>query len=71
MVQVLLAKLKTTLNESCENCFEPIFTETLVLLGVKKNVVTDRVIDLIILLAKYYIFLMQIEGIHTHYKNIY
>ena len=56
MVQVLLAKLKTTLNESCENCFQPIFTETLVLFGVKENVVTDRTIDLIILLAKYYIF---------------
>ena len=47
---------KTTLNESSENCFEPIFTETLVLLGMKENVVPDRVIDLIILLAKYYIF---------------
>ena len=56
IVQVFWAKLKTALNESCENCFEPIFTEMLVLFGVKENVATDRVIGLIILLAKYYIF---------------
>ncbi|WP_419627691.1 hypothetical protein, partial [Thiolapillus sp.] len=62
IVQVFWAKLKTALNESCENCFEPIFTETLVLFGVKENVVTDRVIDLIILLAKYYIFKCKLQG---------
>ena len=61
-VQLFQAKFKTTLNESCENCFEPICTETLVLFGVKENVVTDRVIDLIILLAKYYIFLCKLQG---------
>ena len=62
IVQVFWAKLKTALNESCENCVEPIFTETLVLFGVKENVVTDRVIDLIIILAKYYIFKCKLQG---------
>ena len=62
IVQVFWAKLKTALNESCENCFEPIFTETLVLFGVKENVVTDRVIDLMILLAKNYIFNANCRG---------
>ena len=41
IVQVFWAKLKTPLNESCENCFEPMFTEMLVLFGVKKNVIVQ------------------------------
>ena len=42
IVQVFWAKLKTTLNESCEKNFERIFIETLVLFGVKENVAADK-----------------------------
>ena len=61
LTQIFWTNLKLALNESCVHCFGTIFTETLILFGHKDNVVTDKVLDLLIMLAKfYYIYNMYI-----------
>ena len=48
--------LQRTMIQECMNCENLIFHEELVLFGIQQNVVTDRILDLIILMAKLYIY---------------
>ena len=54
------------LYTSFTHCTDIIFSKELVILGSKANVVTDRVLDLCILLAKYTIFIAKLHGIIPH-----
>ena len=54
LTQIFWTNLILALNESCVHCLDTIFTETLILFGHKDNVVTDKVLDLLIMLAKFY-----------------
>ena len=47
-------------------CTNIIFSKELVILGSKANVVTDRILDLCILIAKYNIFISKLHGTIPH-----
>ena len=54
------------LHNSFTNCTDIIFSKELVILGSKANVVTDRILDLCILIAKYNIFISKLHGTIPH-----
>ena len=56
------------LHTSFTHCTDIIFSKELVILGSKTNMVTDRILDLCILIAKY-IFISKLHGTipHLHY----
>ena len=51
---------------SFTHCTDIIFSKKLVILGSKANVVTDRILDLCILIAKYNIFIAKLHGTIPH-----
>ena len=53
--------MKTLLANSCTHLSYFDFSEELVLFGTKKNVETDVVIDLIILLAQFYLYKCKLQ----------
>ena len=53
------------LHTSFTHCTDIIFSKELVILGSKANVVTDRILDLCILIAKY-IFIAKLHGTIPH-----
>ena len=54
------------LHTSFTHCTNIIFSKELVILGSKANVVTDRILDLCILIAKYNIFISRLHGTIPH-----
>ena len=54
------------LHTSFTHCTDIIFSKELVILGSKANVVTDRILDLCILIAKYNIFIAKLHGTIPH-----
>ena len=55
------------LHNNFAHCTDVVFfSKELVFLGSKENVVTDRVLDLCILLAKYNIFISKLHGTIPH-----
>ena len=54
------------LHTSFTLCTDIIFSKELVILGSKANVVTDRILDLCILIAKYSIFISNLHGTIKH-----
>ena len=48
--------LEDMLKRKCYNCARFTFKKELVIFGTSKNIITDRTIDFIILLAKFYIY---------------
>ena len=51
---------------SFTHCTNIIFSKELVILGSKANMVTDRILDLCILIAKYNIFISKLHGTIPH-----
>ena len=54
-------KLETLINTSCETSRNIKITEDLVLFGIDSTVITDNMFDLIILLAKQYLYRCKFE----------
>ena len=54
------------LQTSFTRCTDIIFSKELVILGSKVNMVTDRILDLCILIAKYSIFISKLHGTIPH-----
>ena len=48
------------------HCIDIIFSKELVILGSKANIVTDRILDLYILIVKYNIFISKLHGTIPH-----
>ena len=55
-VQAFWRNVQEWLCDNCDNCNAPIFSELLILLGLDENFRTDGVVDLLVLLGKYYIY---------------
>ncbi len=58
------------LHTSFTHCTDLIFSKELVILGSQVNVVTDIILDLCILIAKYNIFISKLHGTIPH-LNVY
>ena len=54
----LLAELKS----KCLHCERMVFKEELIVFGVATNVITDKALDLIILLAKFFIYKCKFQN---------
>ena len=54
------------LHTSFTHCTDIIFSKELVIHGSKANVVTDRILDLCILTAKYNVFISKLHGTIPH-----
>ena len=54
------------LHTSFTHCTDIIFSKQLVILGSKANVVTDRILDFCILIAKYNIYIAKLHGTILH-----
>ena len=54
------------LHNNFIHCTDIIFSKKLVILGSKANMVTDRILDLCILIAKYNIFISRLHGTIPH-----
>ena len=54
------------LHTSFTHCTNIIFSKELVILGSKANVVTDRILDLCIFIAKYNIVISKLHGTIPH-----
>ena len=61
-VQKFWLDVQEWLHTNFAHCNDVIFSEELIILGTKENVITDRIIDLFILLAKYHIFTSKVKG---------
>ena len=57
------------LQTSFTRCTDIIFSKELVILGSKVNMVTDRILDLCILIAKYSIFISKLNVFTRFLKN--
>jgi len=53
--------LLVLLKEKCNHCHDIYFDQELILFGLKLNVHTDAVLDLIILMAKFYIYKCKLQ----------
>ena len=49
------------LKTNCTNCDLLFFSEELIVFGLKKNIVTDKVIDLLILIGKWHIYKCKLQ----------
>ena len=58
------------LHTSFTHCTDIIFSKELVILGSKANGVTDRILDLYILIAKYNIFIAKLRVTIPHLNTI-
>ena len=54
------------LHKHFEHCTNITFSKELIILGVRANLVTDRIIDLCILIAKNHIFTSKLQGATSH-----
>ena len=61
LIKTFWKDLLTLLKSKCLGCEALVFTEQLVLFGVSENIVTDKVLDLIVLHAKFYIFKCKLQ----------
>ena len=64
-------ELQTWLNVNLSNCINFLLSKDLAILGMKYNVFTDRVIDLIILMAKYHIFVSKLQGTKPNFNAFF
>ena len=65
-VQDLWLKVQGGLHKHFEHCTNVTFSKELIILGVRANLVTDRIISLCILIAKYHIFTSKLQGTTPH-----
>ena len=65
-VQDFWLEVQGWLHKYFEHCTHIIFSKELIILGVKANLVTNRIIDLCILIAKYHIFTSKLQGTTPH-----
>ena len=68
-VQEFWSNLKDWLHTNFVHCNNITFTKDLIILGIKDNVITDRIFDLIILMAKFHIFVSKVRGAGLHMNN--
>ena len=61
-VQKFWNDLNVVLKEKCSHCDNLTFTKPLILFGISHNIITDKIIDFIILLAKRYIYSCKWNG---------
>ena len=61
--------LQTKLIEKCVNCQNLEMTKELIIFGLQRDFVTDRVIDWIILLAKFYVYKCKIENMLPNFQS--
>ena len=72
-VQLFWTDLLLWIRSNCCHCENFLFTEELVVLGRKNKTITDKVMDLIILLAKWHIYKCKLQNTYPHlnaFKNI-
>ncbi|XP_070180397.1 uncharacterized protein [Littorina saxatilis] len=62
IVKTFWIKLNTVLHKECLHCEHLTFSKGLIIFGNDDNVNTDNVLDLIILLGKYYIYKCKLQG---------
>ena len=65
-VQDFWLEVQGWLHKHFEHCINITFSKELIILGVRTNLVTDRIIDLCILTAKYRIFTSKLQGTTPH-----
>ena len=58
--------VQTWININFSHCFSLVLSKELVIFGLKPNTYTDRIIDLFILMAKYYVFVSKLQGNRPH-----
>ena len=72
-VQLFWTDLLLWIRSNCCHCENFLFTEELVVLGRKNKTITDKVMDLIILSAKWHIYKCKLQNTYPHlnaFKNI-
>ena len=65
-VQDFWLEIQGWLHKNFEHCTNVTFLKDLIILGVTANLVTDRIIDLCILIAKYHISTSKLQGTTPH-----
>ena len=65
-VQEFWLEVQGCLHKHFEYCTNVTFSKELIILGVRANLVTDRIIDLCFLIAKYHIFTSKLQGTTLH-----
>ena len=61
-VQCFWADILKWIHDTCEHCVNFEFSEILVIMGVKEKCMTDSVMDLLILLAKFHIYKSKLQN---------
>ena len=51
------------INEECPHCVNMTFSDSFIVFGVKQNIRTDKVFDLILLLAKFHVYKCKLQNI--------
>ena len=70
-VQDYWLEVQGWLHKYFQHCTNDTFSKELIILGVRANLVTDRIIDLCILIAKYHIFTSILQGTTTPHLNAF
>lgn len=65
-IQDFWRDLENWLHEKFVHCTDITFSKELIILGSKQNVITDRIFDLIILMAKFHIFVSKLRDVNPH-----
>ena len=65
-VQDFWLEVQGWLHKHFEHCTNVTLLKELIILGVTANLVTDRIIDMCILIAKYHIYTSKLQGATPH-----
>ena len=68
-VIIFWTKLGKKINENCNHAQNLHFNKNIVLFGLDENIKTDRILDLIILLSKHYIYLTKVNQAKPNIKH--
>ena len=65
-----LLHVQSWINTNFTHCDNLTFTKEFIILGSKINIVTDRILDLVILKAKHHNFTAKIQGTTLHLNTL-
>ena len=65
-VETFWMQLENWLHTSFPHCSSIVLSRELILLGYKENIITDRIFDLIILMAKYHIYTSKLRNVNPY-----
>jgi hypothetical protein len=66
VIQKFWTDLENMLKDKCQHCYNMGFSKELILFGVRLNTRTDKVMDLLLLLAKFYIYKCKLQDVYPN-----